>query len=164
METVYENYIDLPLDACVLDVGGRGLNSDRSYSRIFAGVMEYKIADIEDGIGVTDIMPSPYELPFQDDWFDLVVSGQTLEHVANPFRIVAEMKRVLRPGGTIVLIAPSDGPYHDKHDYWRFRKDAFKAIADEVELQIVADWIDFEAPDDRSRKWKDHVFVGRKCS
>lgn len=162
MEYAYEKYIDLPLGACVLDVGGRGLKGDRSYSKIFAGVDAYDIADIVDGEGVTHVMTGPYSLPGPDNFYDLVVSGQTLEHVSNPFRLVAEMKRVLRPGGTIVIIAPSAGPRHDKQDCWRFMDDAFKAIAEEVGLEVVADWITANAPDTRSRKWQDHVFVGRK--
>ena len=40
--------------------------------------------------------------------------------------------------------------------------DSFKAIADEVGLKVVDDWVDLNAPDERSRRWKDHTFIGRK--
>jgi hypothetical protein len=40
--------------------------------------------------------------------------------------------------------------------------DAFAAIAEETKLNIVADWIDRSAGDERSRRWADHVFVGQK--
>ena len=62
----------------------------------------------------------------------------------------------------MILIAPSAGPRHDKQDGWRFMDDAFRFIADEVGLVTIADWIDRDAPDERSRKWADHVFVGEK--
>jgi SAM-dependent methyltransferase len=39
-------------------------------------------------------------LPFPDTTFDAVVSGLVLNFVANPARAIAEMRRVLRPGGT----------------------------------------------------------------
>lgn len=107
-------------------------------------------------------MPGPYEFPYEDDYFDLVVSGQTLEHVPNPFRLITEMKRVMKPGGRMAIIVPSAGPRHDKKDYWRFMDDAFEAIADEVGLKTVANWISEDAPDERSRKWRDNVFVGTK--
>src|SRR5918992_747895 len=42
-------------------------------------------------------------LPFERDSFDLVVSLDTIEHVTYPTRAVAELVRVLRPGGRLVL-------------------------------------------------------------
>lgn len=157
---------NLGKDLIVLDVGGRSLDikvKNRSYQEIFEDVAkDFYIADICDGPGVTHVMPGPYTLPFDNDSIDLVVSGQTLEHVKNPFRSVAEMFRVLKPGGYIALIAPSSGPKHDNPDCWRIMDDGFKAIAEEVGIAVIADWVDRSAPDDRSRKWQDHVFVGYK--
>ena len=141
----------------VLDVGG----GRHSYKDLFPGCA-YSVADIEDGPGVTHVMSGPFELPFLNNLFDLVVSGQMLEHCANPFRSVAEMVRVLQPGGKIILIAPSAGPRHDKQDGWRFMDDAFRFIAEDVGLITLADWITRDAPDERSRKWQDHVFIGEK--
>jgi len=51
------------------------------------------------------------ELPFERGSFDLVASARTLHHVARPEVVVAEMTRVLRPGGTMLVIdqlAPGD--------------------------------------------------------
>lgn len=155
--------INLKPGLVILDVGGRGLESDRSYRGIFSDLNPvYYIADIVDGEGVTHIMPGPYNLPFEDNSIDLIVSGQTLEHVKNPFRSVAEMFRVLKKDSYIALIAPSSGPRHDIIDCWRFMDDSFKAIAEEIGIEIVADWIDRRAPDERSSKWADHIFVGKK--
>ena len=156
--------LHLTRPALILDVGGRGLQSDRSYRSLFEGnYSNYFVADISDGLGVTHVMPGPYTLPFDDNTFDLIVSGQMLEHSSNPFKSVAEMKRVLKVGGYLALIAPSAGPRHDSQDGWRFIDDAFRFIAEDIGgIEIIADWIDKTAPDDRSAKWKDHVFVGRK--
>jgi len=107
-------------------------------------------------------MPGPYTLLFANDTFDLIVSGQTLEYVSNPFKSVAEMKRVLKSGKCLALIAPSSGPRHDQQDCWRFMNDAWKAIAEDVGLIIVDQWITTNAPDERSRRWRDNVFVGKK--
>lgn len=159
------NKISLGTNLTILDVGGRALTADRdrSYQSIFQDIAkEYYIADIVDGPGVTHVMPGEYTLPFDDNSIDLIVCGQVLEHVRNPFRSVAEMKRVLKNNSYIILIAPSAGPRHDDRDCWRIMDDGFKAIADEVGLEPVADWVDKSAPDERSRKWADHVFIGRK--
>jgi SAM-dependent methyltransferase len=146
----------------VLDVGGRGLGEDRSYYHIFKDLAEmYHIADIVAGENVTHVMPGPYTIPSSDNFYDLIVSGQTLEHVKNPFRLVAEMKRVLKLNGFMILIAPSSGPRHDLIDCWRFMDDAFKAIAEETDLTVVEDWIYLEHPKS-ARVWNDHVFIGQK--
>jgi ubiquinone/menaquinone biosynthesis C-methylase UbiE len=50
-------------------------------------------------------------LPFARDAFDLVCSARTLHHLARPELVVAEMNRVLRPGGTLLVVdqlAPVD--------------------------------------------------------
>lgn len=163
MKQVRDKYLLHLKNATILDVGGRGLNSDRSYRSLFEKQFtNYYVADIVGGLGVTHVMPGPYILPFEDSTFDLVVSGQMLEHCSNPFKSVAEMKRVLKPGHFIILIAPSTGPYHDSQDCWRFMKDAWKAIADEVGLELIDQWITKKAPDKRSQKWSDNVFVGKR--
>ena len=109
------------------------------------------------------VMTGPYSLPFEDETFDLVVSGQMLEHCSNPFKSVAEMKRVLKTGGRLALAAPSAGPRHDAQDGWRFMDDAFRFIMEDIgDIKIIADWIHRDAPDQRSRKWQDHLFVGEK--
>lgn len=41
-----------------------------------------------------------------DDAYDFVCSSHALEHVANPLRALQEWKRVLRPGGNLVLVLP----------------------------------------------------------
>jgi SAM-dependent methyltransferase len=168
---------DLGKDLTILDLGGRYIKAgqDRTYYPQFSDICkEYRICDINPGGNVTHVMKGPYELPFEDNSIDLVVSGQTLEHVHNPFRSVAELTRVLKTGHYMIIIAPSSGPTHDNPDCWRFYRDSFKAIALECNLKVIADWIDDgkkweNSPDaqwnkgeERSARWKDHTFVGQK--
>jgi len=44
-----------------------------------------------------------HALPYPDDHFDLVMSAHMLEHCPHPQLVLAEMARVLRPGGLLVL-------------------------------------------------------------
>lgn len=53
----------------------------------------------------------------------------TIEHVERPFEAVAEMLRVLRPGGTLLLGSEFCFAIHNHpHDYWRFTTDGFRVL------------------------------------
>lgn len=48
------------------------------------------------------------QLPYQDASYDLVMVASALDHCADPARVLAEARRVLRPGGTLLLIQGFD--------------------------------------------------------
>jgi len=47
-------------------------------------------------------------LPFDDNSFDVVVSLETLEHVSDLDNTLDEIKRVLKPGGFLILSTPNN--------------------------------------------------------
>jgi SAM-dependent methyltransferase len=71
-------------------------------------------------------------LPFPDDHFDLVLATDVLEHIDEPDTAVAELRRVLRSGGTLIATVPAfeslwglqDDVSHHKR---RYRKDELVA-------------------------------------
>jgi glycosyltransferase involved in cell wall biosynthesis/protein-L-isoaspartate O-methyltransferase len=102
-----------PLDgARVLEIGcGRG-----GFSKYLAERgADLVAADFSDAaVAITDRMLAPYPnaeavvadieaLPYETGSFDAVVSLDTIEHVPDPTRAVAELVRVLKPGGRFVL-------------------------------------------------------------
>jgi len=52
-------------------------------------------------------------LPYADEEFDRVVSFETLEHLAQQDQLLAEFRRVLKPGGFLVLSSPDKAVYSD---------------------------------------------------
>lgn len=54
-------------------------------------------------------------LPFRNGVFDVVMSYQTLEHVRNPKQVLAEMLRVLKPGGALHLHCPDYSGTYEGH-------------------------------------------------
>ncbi|HKS45784.1 MAG TPA: methyltransferase domain-containing protein [Amycolatopsis sp.] len=47
-------------------------------------------------------------LPFADESIEVVTAGQCLEHVRDPYAVVDELCRVLRPGGTLIVDTIAD--------------------------------------------------------
>jgi SAM-dependent methyltransferase len=128
-----------------LEVGG--LMGDDSLLRFpeLAGAERYCLNLVElpsDG-EVTAVKGDANDMSvFKDDWFDLVVCCSTLEHDKRFWLSVAEMKRVLRPGGLLVIGVPgyvkdaerdqgrSTLTYrvHYKFDYYRFSEQAVREV------------------------------------
>lgn len=59
-------------------------------------------------------------LPYPDDFFDLILSHEVLEHVQDDRRATAELVRTLRPGGRAVIFAPNRlYPFETHGHYWQ---------------------------------------------
>ena len=57
------------------------------------------------------------DLPFEDDRFDVVVSFETLEHLAEHDELLAGFRRVLKPDGVLLLSSPDKRSYSDLTGY-----------------------------------------------
>jgi SAM-dependent methyltransferase len=76
-------------------------------------------------------------LPFADGSFDTVLSIQVLEHTPQPFQLVAEMARVLKKGGTLILAAPFSFRLHEEpHDYFRYTPHGLRVMCNAVGLDV----------------------------
>lgn len=62
-------------------------------------------------------------IPFSDASFDHILCTEVLEHAEDPMALIAEMYRVLRPGGTLLATVPFSARVHyAPHDYQRFTR------------------------------------------
>ncbi|MBL7749096.1 MAG: class I SAM-dependent methyltransferase, partial [Chitinophagaceae bacterium] len=57
------------------------------------------------------------KIPAADAQFDMVVSFETLEHLEDHDTMIKEIKRVLKPGGLLVISTPDKKNYSDKRNY-----------------------------------------------
>jgi SAM-dependent methyltransferase len=67
--------------------------------------IRYVAMDIDDRYGVPDVVSDAF-LPFPDESFDLILFTEAFHFATDPESAVAELRRVLRPGGTLVLTVP----------------------------------------------------------
>jgi len=144
----------------VLDLGSQVVDADaRNYRHLFAKQnWLYTGLDISEGQNVDVCVSDPYVwYEIESDTYDVVISGQTLEHVPFFWNLVYEVGRVLRPGGLACLIAPSGGHEHRYPvDCWRFYPDGFSSLANWLRFELV------DAYTDWSHYWGDSVLVVRK--
>lgn len=86
-----------------------------------------------------DIFGDGNRLPFGDGAFDTVLSTEVLEHLPTPATCMAEMARVLKPGGKLLLTVPFSQPLHElPSDYWRFTPSALALLARDSGLEPLS--------------------------
>jgi SAM-dependent methyltransferase len=70
---------------------------------------------------LTNMVCDAHDLPFVDACFDAVIANAVLEHVADPYRCVDEIHRVLRPAGFVYATTPFMQQVHmAQFDFTRF--------------------------------------------
>lgn len=138
--------------ARILDVGG-GLRVDasrgnvedpkRSWIKPLLSEVAYEVMDPVDTYH-PDIVGDVMAMPIPDASYDAVICLAVLEHVPRPWDAIREMKRVLKPGGTVFLYVPFLSPYHAMPgyygDYIRLTGDGIRALLDgweDVRVQPV---------------------------
>jgi SAM-dependent methyltransferase len=131
-------YADRLAGKRLLDVGSQDING--SYRHIFNGVVtEHVGLDAAPGEGVDVVSNKEDVFPFKDAEFDVVISGQTLEHCRRPWNTVKEIARVLKPGGIICLIAPWSFFVHKGElcplDCWRILDDGMRVLIEDAGLR-----------------------------
>jgi SAM-dependent methyltransferase len=132
-ETLYQRFLDLARaeDGWVLEIGARSHpgGSPPPY-RHDAHRLRIIGLDIHAGPGV-DIVGDAHALSqfLRPASFAGVFSMAVLEHLAQPWRVAAEIHRVLRPGGLVFHSVPAAWPPHAQPaDYWRFSDAALRVL------------------------------------
>jgi SAM-dependent methyltransferase len=108
----------------LLDVGC----GSRPFAHVFAGrVSRYRGTDLRAsrylGAAPPDAFATAEAQPFRDGSFDTVLGLSMLTYLPHPARLIAEARRLLRPGGMLILEFTQMVPLHDEpHDYFRFTR------------------------------------------
>ena len=118
---------DYPLGRWNLYIGGAGNQ-----------VSGYVNLDLFSAPGV-DVQANAEQLPLPSGVFTRVECDAVLEHVRDPNLVMAEIKRVLAPGGYAHLVTPFCHPFHEyPKDFRRFSLDGLKELAGS-DVEVIAE-------------------------
>lgn len=102
------------LDGVVLDVGCADA-APRGYLKPGAHYVGLDYSTATDWYGTRpDVFGDAQSLPFADASIDHALLLDVLEHLPDPHRCLAELGRVLKPGGTLTIQVPFMYPLHDQ--------------------------------------------------
>lgn len=128
----------------ILEIGPSGIPS--IYNKIVNdSSIQWDTLDFENTVyidantqNLTYTITDPYFFPVEDNMYDIVLSGQVMEHVQEIWRWMIEIKRITKPRGFIFTIIPFSWPYHKAPiDCWRILPSGMEAIAKYCELDVV---------------------------
>ena len=105
----------------VLEVGcGRGEFAARITRELGAAVIAIdqseRMVELARQLGIDATVGDVEQLPFDDGSFDCTVAAWMLDHVPDVDRGLAELARVLRPGGRLVAVTNGDRNLHELWD------------------------------------------------
>mgnify|MGYP001809873505 FL=1 len=70
--------------------------------------------------------------------FGAILCMSVLEHCTEPFRLCANISRLLRPGGVLLVSAPFAWRVHGyPSDYWRFTPDGIRALFTDLSFDMT---------------------------
>lgn len=142
MSKFVTSYLDNNNKLSILDVGSRDVYAEKgikfqkklkhtNYKHLFNNPnWTYTGLDIASGPNVDLVVDTDYKWQnVGDEQYDILISGQCLEHVEMPWRLVHQLERVCKKGGIIAVIAPFYCKAH-RHpvDCWRYLPDGMRAL------------------------------------
>jgi glycosyltransferase involved in cell wall biosynthesis/predicted SAM-dependent methyltransferase len=139
-----EEAANIPSGSRVLDVGAgtcpyRSLFSHCNYkSHDFKKLEKIELGDAQ-GYGQIDYVSDITSIPVADASFDVVVCTEVLEHTPDPIKAIAEVARILRPGGELLLAAPLGSGLHQLpfHFYGGFTPQWYKHFLPRFGLELL---------------------------
>lgn len=78
------------------------------------------------------------KLPFKNNGFDTIILSDVLEHIPNPSDLMAELKRILRPNGVVLMNVPFMYWVHEApHDYHRYTEFMLRKLVEDQKMTVI---------------------------
>lgn len=134
MKDFVDKYLDPNRQLKILDVGSMNIGGGTTYRGLFASNPNWIYAggDLIQGDNVDIVFKEPYNWGLSEQ-YDVIISGQTLEHVEDTHKWILEIKKYLKPSGLVCIIVPNCFNEHRYPvDCWRVFPDGMRFLLKEI--------------------------------
>jgi|SRR5438094_2913921 len=156
----------------VLEIGPDGRISSyqlffRSEIKCWRKSIQWDTVDVYQDPNLTYVAVDEYSFPISDALYDIVLSGNVMEHIRKPWIWIKEVARVCKKEGLVITITPVSWPYHEAPiDCWRVYPEGMKALYEEAGLEVIESTFDSlevssyrrsipgRSPEWQSRSWR----------
>lgn len=146
MQYFIDKYLDKNTELEILDIGSYNING--SFKPLFMNLKwNYAGLDIIPGPNVDIISKSLYDFGISKQ-FDVIISGNCLEHVEAPWLLIKEIDKTIKIGGLICLVTPfSINEHRYPIDCWRILPDGYKFMLEkEASFTVLESKINNDSP------------------
>jgi SAM-dependent methyltransferase len=120
----------------MLDVGAGFKPYSVVYSKYFEQCVSVDVPDQHYRAPVDYHAPA-HDMPFEDESFDCLICTEVLEHVPDPFAVLRELFRILKPGGRVFLTTPFMVPLHmAPWDFFRYTPFALTKLSEDIGFAV----------------------------
>jgi SAM-dependent methyltransferase len=139
----------LPAAGQALDIGAAGGGNTRVLIEHGwdAVALEYSdsVADVAKARNISAIRADARDLPLKSSTCGLVTAFDILEHIDEDYLAAAEIARVLKPGGTVLIAVPCDMALWSAHDdavghVRRYTRSGLVSVIQKAGLTVDAVW------------------------
>jgi SAM-dependent methyltransferase len=121
----------------VLDAGAGETRHKRYFERSRYIALDSGYGDDKWDYSNLDICGDLENIPLLDASVDCILCMVVLEHTRNPQKVLLEFARVLKPGGTLVMVVPFLWEEHQiPHDYFRFTRYGVHSLFETSSLRL----------------------------
>lgn len=122
----------------VLDVGAGSCPYKKYFSHTKYEACDFDQVFDKSSISKLDFVCDITDMPRKDNSYDAILCTQVLEHVPDPQEAVAEMARVLKPGGKMFVTVPQGWGIHGQpHNYFYFTTYGLSKIFNQAKLKTT---------------------------
>ena len=163
----FDHYLQDTTKSKVLEIGSFDVNGSLR-DALGNRDVDYVGVDFAEGKNVDVVLDDPYNIPFEDSSFDIIVSSSSFEHSEFFWLSWLEILRLVKPGGKIYINVPFNGYVHRYPvDCWRFYPDAGIALqnwgrVNNYPVALLESFVAKQFSSEDEGRWNDFVAVFTK--